>query len=516
MSLKKTNSANFKKVPAWMLLLTAFITGNVIMMIEVVGTRVVAPYFGVGVYVWSALITVALLALAAGYGVGGYWADLRRRPEWLYLIIVGSSLFTFLIPILRYPILTGAEHLGVRGGALVGSALLFGPALFLLGMVSPYIVKLYTENFEKIGRRVGLLYSVSTIGSFFGTLTMGFYLIPLFRLSTIIVSLGGILLLMPLIYFFLFRSQRRLLFFCLIAAGLGTLIFFPRVPRSLWVTDSLKIIHKATSFYGELKVLESSTHRTLLIDGIIQSGDDLRLGQASPPYVFDTGSLISRYCPAAQSALVIGLGGGNLAHLLLKKNLTVEVAEIDRKVVDVAKRFFNIDPRQVKITIEDGRRYLRQTDKKYDVVVLNAFSGESFPSHMLTQECFGLVKKILNPQGVVLLNFVGYVQGPHRQSTAALYATIKSEFTWCRVFFREPKSRFGNVLYAAGEDTIPENQSQDANWDTLKEREVTISGWETAPVVTDDYNPIEFLNRMVYKRWRQLVIDTFGPEILLN
>ena len=499
-----------------MLLLTAFITGNVIMMIEVVGTRVVAPYFGVGVYVWSALITVTLLALAAGYGVGGYWADLRRRPEWLFLIILGASLFTFLIPVLRYPILTGAGQLGVRGGALAGSALLFGPALFLLGMVSPYIVKLYTEKFEKIGSRVGLLYAVSTIGSFFGTLTMGFYLIPLFRLNTIIVSLGSILLLMPMIYFFLFRTQRRLLFFFLLTAGLGTLVFFPHLPRSQWVSETLKILHKTTSIYGELKVLESSTHRTLLIDGIIQSGDDLKQGQASPPYVFDIGSLISRYCPTAQSALVIGLGGGNLAHLLLKQNLTVEVVEIDRKVVDVAKRFFNINPQQVKITIEDGRRYLRQTDKKYDVVVLNAFSGESFPSHILTKECFGLVKNTLNPQGVVLLNFVGYVQGPHRRATAALYATVKSEFAWCHVFFREPRSRFGNVLYAAGEGQIPREQPADANWAMLKERKVTISGWETALVVTDDYNPIEFLNRVVYQRWRQLVIDSFGPEVLLN
>lgn len=116
----------------------------------------------------------------------------------------------------------------------------------------------------------------------------------------------------------------------------------------------------------------------------------------------------------------------------------------------------------------------------------------------------------------MLVNFVGYVQGRHRVASAALQHTLKSAFDWSEVYFRESKDRFSNILYAAGDGTVPPEKISDPNWQTLKEHGVVIEGWETAPVCTDDYNPLEFLNREVYKRWRQLVIDSLGPLVLLD
>jgi spermidine synthase len=147
---------------------------------------------------------------------------------------------------------------------------------------------------------------------------------------------------------------------------------------------------------------------------------------------------------------------------------------------------------------------------------MNAFVGENTPAHLSSREFFQEAKRILNPGGIVLVNFVGYVQGPHRQASGALEATLKAAYAWCRVYFRESKDRFSNVLFVAGDAPQVAEAGTDPNWRTLQEREVTVEGWEAGPVCTDDYNPLEFLNRVTYKRWRELVIDSLGPEVLLD
>ena len=516
MKHKPSFAKTSRPVPPWILMLTVFVTGNVIMMLEVVGTRVVGPFFGVGIYVWCALITVALLALSAGYWLGGRWADAKRRPEFLFLAILVAAVFTFLIPVMRNPLLNFAGQFGVRGGVLLGSALLFGAPLFLLGVVSPYATKLFTDQFEKIGSRVGLLYSVSTLGSFVGTVAMGFYLIPNFRISSILLALGLALLFMPLVYFLLVRARKWPLFALAVIVGVGALLFFPRAPRTQQLNDYVKVIYKTTSFYGEIKVVQAGEQRVLLVDGVTQSEEKIKNHQVTPAYIIDMNNLISRYHPTAGKALVIGLGGGNIVHALLEKNFTVDVVEIDKKIIFVATQYFGVDPKQANITLEDGRRFVRKCKTKYDVVVLNTFSGEATPSHMLTREFFKEVNGVLNDSGISVLNFISYVQGPHRFAAAAVQATLRAENDWCQVYFRESKHNFSNILYVAGRGGVVPEPLEDTVWEELKKTATIISGQDDAVVCTDDYNPVDFLNRVVYRRWRQLVIDSLGSDVLLN
>ncbi len=512
----KTDSPEPAKLSPWFLLATIFITGNVIMMLEVVGTRVVGPFFGVGIYVWSALITVALLALAAGYWLGGLWADNRRQPEFLYLVILLSGVITLLIPVWRNPLLAFASQFGVRGGVLVGSALLFGPPLFLLGIVSPYATKLFTDQFEKLGSRVGLLYSISTVGSFLGTITMGFYLIPTFDLRTILLALGLALLVMPALFFLLYRRQKLGVAMTLLALVLAAAVTAMTSGTQPLRNERVKLVYKTTSFYGEIKVVDFGAQRLLLVDGVTQSGELTATHQATPQYVKDMDQLIKRFHPGAKRALVLGLGGGNMIHALVERGLEVDVVEIDPKILDVSTRFFGVDPQRVRITLEDGRRFVRACAKQYDVVVCNTFSGESFPTHMLTREFFREVNRILAPGGVTVLNFVGYVQGPHRMASASVYATLKAANAWCEVYFREPHHQFANILFVGGRNAAAAEPDADPAWENLKTRRVEIHGADQAVVCTDDYNPVEFLNRVTYRRWRQMVIDYVGADVLLN
>lgn len=505
-----------RMLPAWFLLVTVFLTGNAVMMLEVAGTRVVAPFFGVGIYVWSALITVTLLALSIGYSVGGWLADRRQTPETLYLLILFAALLIFTLPAWRSAVLAAVNPLGVMAGALCGSALLFGPPLLLLGAVTPFAIKLYTGQMEQLGTRVGILYALSTLGSFLGTLAMGFYLIPRFSLPGIFFGMGAVLAALPMFYFIRIRRRPGGLVWSLLVFFTGLMVLLPQGPKAQWWNGNLRILERAASFYGDIKVVDYSGNRLLLVDGVTQSETNKNPEKPYPEYVLDMDCLIERYHPGARNVLQIGLGGANVTHCLRKRGLAVEIVEIDPQIIRIAKKYFQADERETPIHLTDGRRYVKQCRKKYDVVILNTFTGEAFPTHMLTREFFLEVRNILAPGGITVLNFVGYVQGPRRQAAAAVESTLKHTHAWCRLYFHQPKQEFSNILFVAGQEAEPSVSSKIAGWEELQTRETDVYGWEQAPVCTDDYCPIEFLNRDTYRQWRERLMEYWGPQFLLE
>ena len=129
------------------LYLIVFLTGASVMVIELLGTRLIAPFYGASLYVWSSLISVTMIALAIGYFVGGRWADRAKRTG-LSLIIALAALFTLLIPLATRSVLLATDPLGLRGGAFVSSLILFFPSLTMLGMVSPLAIKLATARLQ--------------------------------------------------------------------------------------------------------------------------------------------------------------------------------------------------------------------------------------------------------------------------------------------------------------------------------------------------------------------------------
>jgi predicted membrane-bound spermidine synthase len=175
------------------LYLTIFLTGASVMVIELLGTRLIAPFYGTSLYVWSSLIAVTMMALAVGYFVGGRWAD-RAKCTGLAFIIALAALLTLLIPWLTRPILLATDPLGLRLGAFVSALVLFSPSLTLLGMVTPFAIKMATSRLEGIGTSSGSLYAVSTLGSVAGTLVLGFFLFPWVGSREILVGLSGGLL----------------------------------------------------------------------------------------------------------------------------------------------------------------------------------------------------------------------------------------------------------------------------------------------------------------------------------
>ncbi len=406
------------------LCLTLLVTGAEILALEIVGARLISPQFGVSLYVWSSLITVTLAALAVGYGLGGWLADRRSTPNDLFVILVVAALLMAAIPFLAPPIFSVSARLGLRAGALCSAALLVAPPLLALSMVTPYAAKLlvaifahgdggiggrgasppkYNAVLGRLGATVGGVYALSTAGSVVGALVTGFVLVPQFSLDRILDLLALGLVMVAVLYWLATRA-----FGALTVVGLllgGALLFRPSPDRLSPIRHpGFHQLFQSQSLYGDLRVVEFEETRYLVIDGIIQSGID-REGVSVFPYTHAMERLALAWHPGVDSALVIGLGAGVLPQSLRRDRVdAVDVVEIDPAVERAAERYFGYARGADRLVIDDGRRFLNLTERRYDAIFVDAFSSEALPAHLFSVEAFGAMRRHLTPDGVLLIN----------------------------------------------------------------------------------------------------------------
>jgi len=384
------------------------------MEIEVLGARVVSPWFGVSLFVWTSLITVTLLALAAGYFLGGRLADKQGTLRTLAIVVGMSGLLLLLVPLLRGQVLLLSAKVGIRGGALLAAALLFGAPLTLLGMVTPFVVKLFLRDMQETGRTVGSLSALSTVGSFLGTVATGFWLIPSFHVDQI--AGGSAVILLLLAGALLGMSLKKV---STMAIALPAIFFLKAPPLSHVVMETgtkAEVVFRKGSFYGPISVVDYSfppRHtREMLIGGTIQGGIDLVSGEPLYPYAYYMERAALSFVPDAKKALVIGLGPGQIPSRLARYGLTGTVVEIDPSVAEIARDYFGFRQDAFKIVVADGRQFIESTQDTYDVALLDAFTAESEPSHMFTLEAFQAVKRQLNPGGAMVINLAAMAPYP--------------------------------------------------------------------------------------------------------
>ena len=251
---------------------TVFLTGAAVMVIELLGTRLIAPFYGASLYVWTSVISVTLIALALGYFIGGRWAD-RAKNTGLALIIALSGLLTLVIPWLTGPILLATDSLGLRMGVFVSTLVLFSPSLIMLGMIGPFAVKLATSSLEGVGASAGSIYAVSTIGSVIGTLFLGFYLFPQVGTREIFLGLGIALFLLALGVAYFERKHLSLIITLPPVAVLTAIgiILLPRIADSANTpqkADNHKVQFERESLYGWVRVIDkpAENFRLLTVD----------------------------------------------------------------------------------------------------------------------------------------------------------------------------------------------------------------------------------------------------------
>jgi MFS family permease len=236
---------------------TVFVTGAAVMVVEILGTRIIAPVFGVNLFVWSALLAVTLCSLAIGYFIGGKVVDRLPRRSVLSLVVLSSAVLVGMIIPLRRPILAMAEGLGFRLGPLVSAAALFVPALLVLGMVGPVAVRLATDDYRTTGRRVGLVYAVSTSGSLLGTLIAAYVLIPAFGTAQIVFGTAVLLAIVGAAPLALRKSPLALIVF--------VVPILPAVASDPELPAGLSVLARSESPYGLLEVIDDKNRNVRLM-----------------------------------------------------------------------------------------------------------------------------------------------------------------------------------------------------------------------------------------------------------
>ncbi|HUT49375.1 MAG TPA: fused MFS/spermidine synthase [Alphaproteobacteria bacterium] len=430
----------------WLVYLNAFISGAVIMAFEMLGSRYLNPYFGSGIYTWAALIATVLIALMVGYFLGGWLADRWPTYKLLAGLIMASAVYMAFVPLAADGVLAAIFDAieSVRTGSLAAAlALLFVP-LTLLGVYSPFAIRLTLRSTEQSGRVAGRIYGISTFGSVFGTLFATFWLIPTLGSRSITYVLAGVAVLSGLSFLAavpaITGKLRRA------AAALAPMTLGPvAVLVSLGVLSVPALAQQGTIFErydsgeGETRLLEQveTSYNNIFVT---QRGDFitmsfrvrrrdetesvinlLDIGELPLPYTRAM-TVALAYADKLESMLMIGLGGGTTSRYVSRhiKDMDVTVVELDGGVIRMAKKHFKLkEGPRYKLIERDGRVHLlRNRDARYDIVMVDAFRGGYVPFHLLTREFYELLKKRLAPGGVAVFNVHG--------GTRLFEATIKT------------------------------------------------------------------------------------------
>jgi spermidine synthase len=427
-----TAQVTLSGIDVWLLRAAVLLGGASVMIVEILGSRILAPSFGTTLHVWSALITVTLAALAVGYAVGGRVADRRPGLGMLMATMTAAAVTLLISDLMTKPVLRAAYGAGMVGGTFVATTLLFLPTLFLLGMLSPMAVRAAADQ-RHLGRSVGNLYALSTIGSVVGSLTVSLLLIPHLSVHVAIIVTVVILTLTPLAYLLAHARTKAalLLLFGLILGGGTTKTLGDISDREVrYKNEYYPVTARVPSAYGELVVSDDHGVRYLFLNGVQQGSLVGNVSYARYSYGLQR-LATARGLP--KSILIWGLGAGVYARAMAEAGAKVTVIEIDPMSEKVAREYFGL-PAAVKVIIGDARTETIRLTEKFDVIVLDAFSGDSPPFHLLTREAFLGVQERLAPKGTVLANIVGGTSGAAARVVASVRVTMENVFGVTNIF----------------------------------------------------------------------------------
>jgi spermidine synthase len=518
-----------------------FVSGAVLLGVEIASSRVLAPFFGNSLYVWGALIGVVLTGLAIGYWAGGALADRRPVVGMLLGVMALGALLVLAIPFADDRVLRWVVDWdpGARLNPLVAAVLLFGPMSVVLAAVTPVAVRIAAHSVDTVGRTAGRLFAVSTFGSIVGTFATAFVLIPEFGTNQLLAQ-GAAALLAGTALVAAARSLPIVGVAGLAAAAGAAALSVSLAPEQTgrlspaaaenyspvyrlrggstneptdFEAEGLKVLYRKESAYHAIAVVEDDQSRYLRFDNSFQSAMNLGAPFTSPFEYPDYFTLALTYRPEARRALFIGLGGGSGPKRFWRDfpQLEVDAGELDREVVNLAYRYFGL-PRddRLQVEVEDGRRHLQTTDDRWDVILLDAYYSDSVPFHMTTREFLQLARSRLNPGGIVVANVIGSIEGPGSRLFRSFYRTYRSVFPSVAVHpvgLRNDIDSLRNVIVIAGNGAFPSREFLLDRWQQLRRQYPRVPDLRRpirtryerfvptrdVPVLTDDYAPTDAL-----------------------
>ena len=492
------------------------VCGAVIMALEILASRVLAPAFGNSVYVWGSIISVFLAALAVGYRLGGRLADrepsLRALGRLVLLAALSEALLLFAGA--RLASTLGRWTGGSPGGTLVAATLLFGPASLLLATVSPYAIRLAARDIAALGDTAGRLFALSTAGSLVGTLGCTFVLIPLLQLQPLLALLVGVTTLTALVA--MTGSTRREGWSYALAAAL----LVASAVKGVWPPALPPLtLYSGITPYQTLEVGDVDDRRFLTSNSTLHSAVMRDTGEPGLAYSRSV-ALTALFAPRMRRALMLGMGSGSVGVYLQRRidGLEVDYVDVDPEVPRLARRFFGFaDGPRSRVHVDDARRFLANSGERWDLIVADTYVGLSVPFHLTTTEFMSEVGRHLTADGVFALNLAA---GLDDDFSRAIFSTVRRSFPAARAFHARGAS---NVWVIAGPGAVgylPDLQARarelDARWKfepplhALLALEVPTAELPMGEVLRDEFAPVEHLipvgkmRAVDAERWREL------------
>ena len=476
-----------------------FICGATVMIFELVGSRILAPYLGTSTFVWTSIIGVILGSLSIGYWWGGRIADKNPNAVSFSNLIFLSAIFIGIITFVQENILIEISKYvkDLRLGALLAAFSLFTIPSILLGMISPYAVKLKMSSIEKTGSTVGNIYAISTLGSIVGTFLAGYILIPAIGTIKIVILLSIILILLSLIV----NYQKNVVIRGIILFALIIVLYLTGIKQIKQIAHNFIDLDTEYSRVWIYNGYENETNKPmkcLMISNEYSSAMYLNSDELCFEYTkyYNIGEY---FAPKIEKSLIIGGAGYSYPKEFLKryKNAKLDVVEIDPKITEIAKKYFNLkEDNRLAIYHEDGRTYLNNNKKKYDSVYIDAFRSCSLPYQLTTKEAVKKVYDALESNGVALVNVISSIDGIKGKFLRAEYSTYKSIFPKVILYpvsYPDNGELVQNIIIVAlksQKDIIskPTNKEIESYIGHIWKKEVS----NDIGILTDDYAPVDY------------------------
>jgi spermidine synthase len=499
------------KLSPFALEFAVFICGALVMIFEINGSRILAPFLGTSTYIWTSLIGVILAALSIGYWFGGRIADSKPHIAVLASAIFAAGGLVSLTTLVKEIVLglISDVSIGLEVKALIAAIVLFAPASIAFGFVLPFAVKLRLRSVEESGTTVGRLYALSTIGSIAGTFLAGFLLIP-----TI-----GSLRTMYLIAAMLFLTSLLLAPLAIKPASFSAIVVFVFA-----VTGSELLAYQQWSQNRLFAVDTEYSHLTIFEPNDPKTGRKLQ-AMANDPFfvqsavfldsddlVFEYGKhfhLAKFYKPDLANSLMIGGAAFAFPRDYLRKypDASIDVVEIDPGMTQIARDYFRFrdDPR-MKIIHQDARVFLNSHQSgQYDAIFMDAFGTLfSVPYQLTTIEAATAMRNSLVDDGVLVANIGAALEGPADQFLRAELTTWRAVFEEVKVFKVKPErgdNELQNLVIVAFKKGPNGTLNGTKEFDELLSHEVRNRSFEALPVITDDLAPVEYYNSIAQKSY---------------
>lgn len=494
-----------RTLPGWAAVVLTFGSSGVVLLLETLAIRMVAPYIGINLQVSSAVIGIALAAIALGAWTGGRLADRRQPASLIGVLLIGGGVVTLLVqPSVRW---LGRTLDGPSPGAVIVLALAacFLPA-FLLSTITPLVVKTQLHDLGRTGRVVGRLSGISTLGAVLATFLTGFVLVAQFTNTAILVSVGLLLVAGGVVTDLAIRRRAVVPVAAAVfaAAALGGTALGPAVCDIETEYNCVRLEQSPQN--ADTVVLKLNTSEHSYVDP--DRPADLHMG-----YVQGLAAAADTLRPGEPlDAFHIGGGGMSLPNYLdaSRPGSSQLVYEIDAGLIDVARDELGFrEHEDLRAVAGDGRMGLQeQADDSYDVVIEDAFGAHSPPWHLTTREVVEEAERVTRPDGYYLVNLIDFPPGDFAR---AAVATVREVFPYVSTITFDTVldgSTGGNVLVVASERPVPEVEITDRlkHHDSTKmlrvaDEERTARFARDGQVLTDAYAPVDQLITVPMQYW---------------